>query len=394
MKFRSLQFKISFFIGIVLTLSCFALTFNSIMSSLHYYGPITDFVIHINDSMKDEIEITKVSPDTKYSYKSSVIADEIEVAIPKSYVYSPILIPKYFSLQNIVAMILIIILSILLTYFITGKILKPLKNLSEDITQIDEHNLDWRINIPKSTDEVSHLANSFNDMLQRLEEAFIIKKQFAANAAHELKTPLTIIKASLQVLNLDDSPSIDDYKESFNYIEQSLEKLIDTVNNLISLTNESIKDNFEKIKLKEILQQILFELSDKIKEKNINISLSEREFVIRGHKTLIFRAFYNLIENSIKYNKTNGTINIYLENKVPNKVNIIISDSGFGMSESDLKHIYEPFFRANHEISENIDGSGLGMSIVKLIIEKHNGEINIESKKDLGTSISINLNLN
>lgn len=394
MKFRSLQFKISFFIGIVLTLSCFVLTFNSIISSLHYYGPITDFVIHINDSMKDEIEITKVSPDTKYSYKSSVIADEIEVAIPKSYVYSPILIPKYFSLQNIVAMILIIILSILLTYFITGKILKPLKNLSEDITQIDEHNLDWRINIPKSTDEVSHLANSFNDMLQRLEEAFIIKKQFAANAAHELKTPLTIIKASLQVLNLDDSPSIDDYKESFNYIEQSLEKLIDTVNNLISLTNESIKDNFEKIKLKEILQQILFELSDKIKEKNINISLSEREFVIRGHKTLIFRAFYNLIENSIKYNKANGTINIYLENKVPNKVNIIISDSGFGMSESDLKHIYEPFFRANHKISENIDGSGLGMSIVKLIIEKHNGEINIESKKDLGTSISINLNLN
>lgn len=394
MKFRSLQFKISFFIGIVLTLSCFVLTFNSIMSSLHYYGPITDFVISINDSMKDEIEITKVSPDTKYSYKSSVIADEIEVAIPKSYVYSPILIPKYFSLQNIVAMILIIILSILLTYFITGKILKPLKNLSEDITQIDEHNLDWRINIPKSTDEVSHLANSFNDMLQRLEEAFIIKKQFAANAAHELKTPLTIIKASLQVLNLDDSPSIDDYKESFNYIEQSLEKLIDTVNNLISLTNESIKDNFEKIKLKEILQQILFELSDKIKEKNINISLSEREFVIRGHKTLIFRAFYNLIENSIKYNKTNGTINIYLENKVPNKVNIIISDSGFGMSESDLKHIYEPFFRANHKISENIDGSGLGLSIVKLIIEKHNGEINIESKKDLGTSISINLNLN
>lgn len=394
MKFRSLQFKISFFIGIVLTLSCFVLTFNSIMSSLHYYGPITDFVIRINDSMKDEIEITKVSPDTKYSYKSSVIADEIEVAIPKSYVYSPILIPKYFSLQNIVAMILIIILSILLTYFITGKILKPLKNLSEDITQIDEHNLDWRINIPKSTDEVSHLANSFNDMLQRLEEAFIIKKQFAANAAHELKTPLTIIKASLQVLNLDDSPSIDDYKESFNYIEQSLEKLIDTVNNLISLTNESIKDNFEKIKLKEILQQILFELSDKIKEKNINISLSEREFVIRGHKTLIFRAFYNLIENSIKYNKANGTINIYLENKVPNKVNIIISDSGFGMSESDLKHIYEPFFRANHKISENIDGSGLGMSIVKLIIEKHNGEINIESKKDLGTSISINLNLN
>lgn len=394
MKFRSLQFKISFFIGIVLTLSCFVLTFNSIISSLHYYGPITDFVIHINDSMKDEIEITKVSSDTKYSYKSSVIPDEIEVAIPKSYVYSPILIPKYFSLQNIVAMILIIILSILLTYFITGKILKPLKNLSEDITQIDEHNLDWRINIPKSTDEVSHLANSFNDMLQRLEEAFIIKKQFAANAAHELKTPLTIIKASLQVLNLDDSPSIDDYKESFNYIEQSLEKLIDTVNNLISLTNESIKDNFEKIKLKEILQQILFELSDKIKEKNINISLSEREFVIRGHKTLIFRAFYNLIENSIKYNKANGTINIYLENKVPNKVNIIISDSGFGMSESDLKHIYEPFFRANHKISENIDGSGLGMSIVKLIIEKHNGEINIESKKDLGTSISINLNLN
>lgn len=394
MKFRSLQFKISFFIGIVLTLSCFVLTFNSIISSLHYYGPITDFVIHINDSMKDEIEITKVSSDTKYSHKSSVIPDEIEVAIPKSYVYSPILIPKYFSLQNIVAMILIIILSILLTYFITGKILKPLKNLSEDITQIDEHNLDWRINIPKSTDEVSHLANSFNDMLQRLEEAFIIKKQFAANAAHELKTPLTIIKASLQVLNLDDSPSIDDYKESFNYIEQSLEKLIDTVNNLISLTNESIKDNFEKIKLKEILQQILFELSDKIKEKNINISLSEREFVIRGHKTLIFRAFYNLIENSIKYNKANGTINIYLENKVPNKVNIIISDSGFGMSESDLKHIYEPFFRANHKISENIDGSGLGMSIVKLIIEKHNGEINIESKKDLGTSISINLNLN
>lgn len=394
MKFRSLQFKISFFIGIVLIISCFILTFNSIASSLHYYGPMTDFVIRINDNIKDDIEITKVLPSTKSNYKSSVTPDEIQVTIPKSYAYSPILIPKYFSLQNIITMIIIIILSILLTYFITGKILKPLKKLSEDITQINEHNLDWRINIPKSTDEVRHLADSFNDMLQRLEGAFVIKKQFAANAAHELKTPLTIIKTTLQVLNLDDNPSIDDYKESFNYIEKSLEKLIDTVNNLISLTNESIKDNFEKIKLKEILQQILFELLDKIKEKNINISLSEKEFVIKGHKILIFRAFYNLIENSIKYNKVNGAIDIHLENKAPNKVNIIISDSGFGISENDLKHIYEPFFRANHTISESIDGSGLGMSIVKLIIEKHNGEINIESKKDSGTTISILLNLN
>lgn len=394
MKFRSLQFKISFFIGIVLIISCFILTFNSIASSLHYYGPMTDFVIRINDNIKDDIEITKVLPNTKSNYKSSVTSDEIQVTIPKGYAYSPILIPKYFSLQNIITMIIIIILSILLTYFITGKILKPLKKLSEDITQINEHNLDWRINIPKSTDEVRHLANSFNDMLQRLEGAFVIKKQFAANAAHELKTPLTIIKTTLQVLNLDDNPSIDDYKESFNYIEKSLEKLIDTVNNLISLTNESIKDNFEKIKLKEILQQILFELLDKIKEKNINISLSEKEFVIKGHKTLIFRAFYNLIENSIKYNKVNGAIDIHLENKAPNRVNIIISDSGFGISENDLKHIYEPFFRANHTISESIDGSGLGMSIVKLIIEKHNGEINIESKKDSGTTISILLNLN
>lgn len=394
MKFRSLQFKISFFIGIVLIISCFILTFNSIASSLHYYGPMTDFVIRINDNIKDDIEITKVLPSTKSNYKSSVTPDEIQVTIPKSYAYSPILIPKYFSLQNIITMIIIIILSILLTYFITGKILKPLKKLSEDITQINEHNLDWRINIPKSTDEVRHLADSFNDMLQRLEGAFVIKKQFAANAAHELKTPLTIIKTTLQVLNLDENPSIDDYKESFNYIEKSLEKLIDTVNNLISLTNESIKDNFEKIKLKEILQQILFELLDKIKEKNINISLSEKEFVIKGHKILIFRAFYNLIENSIKYNKVNGAIDIHLENKAPNKVNIIISDSGFGISENDLKHIYEPFFRANHTISESIDGSGLGMSIVKLIIEKHNGEINIESKKDSGTTISILLNLN
>lgn len=175
MKFRSLQFKISFFIGIVLIISCFILTFNSIASSLHYYGPMTDFVIRINDNIKDDIEITKVLPNTKSNYKSSVTPDEIQVTVPKSYAYSPILIPKYFSLQNIITMIITIILSILLTYFITGKILKPLKNLSEDITQINEHNLDWRINIPKSTDEVRHLADSFNDMLQRLEGAFVIK---------------------------------------------------------------------------------------------------------------------------------------------------------------------------------------------------------------------------
>ncbi|MGM1023793.1 MAG: sensor histidine kinase [Bacillota bacterium] len=294
-----------------------------------------------------------------------------------------------FADRSIAWMIIIMIIGIGMIYFILGKVLKPITTLNTIIKGINEHNLSEKINI-RSKDEVGSLADSFNIMMDRLNNSFENQKQFAANAAHELKTPLATIKAGIQVLKMDDKPSVDDYKENIDITEQSTERLIKVVDDLLNLSSKKNENFADKIVLQEVIEDILNELKLFIDEKNIKVSFENCGYTFIGNKDLIHRAFYNLIENAVKYNRLGGRIEINSEIK-ESMIIIHITDTGMGIADDELANIFEPFYRVDKSRSREIAGSGLGLSIVKSIVEKHNGYVTVSSEKGVGTSFNVEL---
>lgn len=365
----SLRLKVTFFVGLVILLACVVLTLNSIYSAHAYYAK------YLTES--GEIMIDNVNQLRAYSAANDTL---------QSYD----ILTRDFSIQGIVAMILTIIGAIIITYLGMGRMLRPLTVLTKSIRKIDEENLHQRVVLEGASEEVIQLTLSFNSMLNRLEESFVLQKQFAAHAAHELKTPLTIMKTSLQVLKMDEQPTVEAYEEFTNDIEESIERVINTVEGLLALADESTEISYEKISLRELLNQILRELNGAIKEKNITVNLCNQDKMIKGDATLLFRAFYNLIENAIKYNKPYGTIDIKL-NEVGGKCCVEVKDTGVGMSAKNVQSVFQPFYRGNDAKAQGIPGSGLGMSIVKLVIEKCHGSIEIESKEGEGTTVKVYL---
>lgn len=295
---------------------------------------------------------------------------------------------KQFKVSILIWMIGIIIVGIGATYTIVSRALKPLNNLSNTIKNINEYNLSQPIENFSTKDEIGSLATSFNKMLSRLDKSFSNQKRFAANAAHELKTPLAIIKSGIQVLKLDENPSIDDYKENINITEQSTQRLIQVVDDLLKLTYNEIKEFDDIISVNKIFQDIIKELDETISSKNIHIHLSDFNIDVLGNKPLVYRAFFNILENAVKYNKQGGSIEVSTE--LCNDMAVIsISDTGIGIPHDEIENIFDPFYRVDKSRSREISGSGLGLSIVKTVIEKHRGTINVTSNKDVGTTVNV-----
>ena len=362
MKRWTLRLQITVFVGLIMTLACVALTVNSIYSARAYYGWV------------DRFNPAQMTEQVGYS----------SIAFPD---YVPI---QLFTVQGIIAMLLIICLSVLFTYLAAGRLLRPLTKLTSSIEELGEHNLHQRVELSNATGEVIRLTNSFNGMLDRLENSFAIQKNFAANAAHELKTPLAVIKTSLQVLKMEDMPKIEDYEVFVRRAEKSLDRLIATVEGLVALTNKLAQYDEKDFLLKDLLEQAAQELSPTVRDKQIEMTISGKAGLIKGNWDLLYRAFYNLMENAVKYNRQGGSVDIIMGSE-NGKNTIEITDSGQGISEQALAHIFEPFYREEQSRSQAIPGSGLGMTLVKMILEKHHGTIHVESEKGHGTKVFVTL---
>ncbi|WP_459500675.1 sensor histidine kinase [Bacillus sp. C1] len=297
---------------------------------------------------------------------------------------------EQFKNQSIIWMLTIIVVGIVTIYIVAGKALKPVKELNNKVEKVSEDNLSQRIEKISTKDEIGDLAVSFNKMLDRLEKSFMYQKSFAANAAHELKTPLTIMKSSIQVLKLDKSPTLGDYKENIEVTEQSTERLIQVVNDLLTLADEQTDNFSDPIELKQLFETISVELRPFCMEKDTNISLDICDASMIGSKTLLYRAFSNLIENAIKYNHNGGTVKVIVS--VHNEIiRISISDTGIGIPQEEIPFIFEPFYRVEKSRTRQLGGSGLGLSIVRTIIEKHKGTVQVESTMNVGTTFEVNV---
>lgn len=277
-----------------------------------------------------------------------------------------------------------IIIAAIVMYYLSGKMLKPLTDFSNQIKSIDQHNLSTRLEESNNNDEISSLSQSFNSMLSKIEQAFNYQKQFSKNAAHELKTPLTTMITNIEVLEMEDNPSIKDYQEVLDIVKESSFNLANLVNSLLKVNNKST-NKYEDIALKELIDNILVNYQDKIKEKNISIKI-EGQAAICSDKVLFESVITNIIANAIRYNKQDGLIDIKMDNE-----KLIIKDSGIGIAQENLESIFQPFYCVDKSRSKNLGGHGLGLSIVKTVFNKLNIDYEIDSELDKGTIFMIHL---
>lgn len=376
----SLRLRITLLVGLLLVLLTTVLTIVSILSANYYFvAPQLEEGSYgkMNKVILDNAPIDSNQDVNADTFNNLSVQMEITAA------------QRGFSFQSITVLIVIIIFGLGVTYWIMGRALRPLTVLSETIHDINEHNLSKSIEETTAKDEVGSITASFNGMLDRLKNSFEQQKRFSASAAHELKTPLATMKTTLQVLQLDDLPSADDYKDTILVMEQNVDRMICIVSDLLLLSSQEKTELDDEISLRTLLCEIAEELKEAIQSKNLCCILPQNDCLITGNRMLLRSAFYNLFENAVKYNKDGGTVEAKLQNTPDGKISVLICDTGIGMTEEDAARAFEPFFRADRSRLQQIPGNGLGMSIIQAIIERHGGEILLESKINIGTKVTV-----
>ena len=299
------------------------------------------------------------------------------------------------NLKTIIAIAspIYILIGILGGLFISKKSLKPIDDITKTAQIISAGDLSQRLDMPDTGDEVSRLAQTFDHMIEKLEDSFRKEKRFTANASHELRTPISVIMANSEDMLFGDH-TVEEYKDAVKTILSESQKMRNMVSKLLMLSKgdeASLTYAFEEIDLGLLIEGVVDEMLDYAKEKNILISYGYKEdIIIKADQTLIIRLIMNLLDNAIKYNNGNSQIEVFL-NKKEEFAEIIINDKGIGIPKEDLPNIFNRFYRVDK--SRSGEGTGLGLSIVKHIVDIHKGDISVESEVSSGTTFTILLPL-
>lgn len=268
---------------------------------------------------------------------------------------------------------IIILLSSICTYFISRQALLPLRRLSQEVNQIEVQNLSEALEVPATNDEISRLTISFNKMLARLDEAFTAQKQFSANAAHELRTPLAVIQTNLEVFARRETPALKDYQEIFSMLQEQTGRLSHLAEILLDMTGVQTVERSERISLAALTDEVFCDLASVAEQKEVELIQQEGDCIITGSYLLLYRAVYNLVENAIKYNHSGGkvTVNIHPSEEITdtstsvNYVFLEVSDTGIGIPPEYQEKIFTPFFRVDKSRSRAmaVPAWGLHLSV-------------------------------
>lgn len=363
MKRISLQWRITILTALVLIACTIILTMLSMHNAASLYLPF-DAGYEIVD------EYPKYDP---------LLSDE---PLPE-----PLQLAKQqFDEKSILYCCLFTVLGTIAVYFVTGQALRPLRSLSNMVDTIDEHNLSLRLPAAASNDEISRLTDGFNCMLSRLDDAFLRQKRFTANAAHELKTPLAIMKTGIQVLDEDDHATLADYHTQNMEALKSADRLAAIVDDLLLLASagETGAEGLEDVLLEPLFDAIRHELAPRLKEREMTCHVDCGELSVAGNVAFLYRAFFNLMDNACKYGNKGG--NIWIKAVVETDgTEVLFWDDGPGIAEKHLPYIFDAFYRVDKSRSRAMGGSGLGLSIVKAMVEACKGTISVQSDGKKGT---------
>ena len=379
MKKMSLQWRLTIITTLLIAMICGSLTIFIYKNGVYYI-----------DSLQNTV-------DAKSEDNNEKNPDEIYISIPDEEWNN---FAKNFSIQvynnkadykksSLLFSTLLSLLGGVITFFISGHALKPLCDFSKKIEEVQAQNLsDSRIEENKFS-ELNQLSVSYNKMLERLSDAFEIQRQFTANAAHELRTPLAVMQLQIDLYNSSKHPNNDtSAQQTISMITEQTERLSKMVRTLLDMSELQTIARDEEIAISALVEEVLADLEPLAQEKGINLIEKCDNVLLMGSDILIYRLVYNLVENAIKYNFSGGTVTVNATQQ-NSQLHLTVEDTGNGIPEELKERIFEPFFRLDKSRSRELGGVGLGLALVREIVRVHNGSILVKNNANSGTTFEV-----
>ncbi len=369
MKKLSLQWRLTLATALLVAAACLLLNLLISHSAIMRIDEIGEYIIEIEPTGQDPLVIGM--DDTDLSAQVQQAKDT-------------------FRIQSTLATLAIILFSSGFTWFLTGQALAPLRKLSDHMETIQAQNLSEPLAVPGTRNEMARLTRSFNGMLDRLDQAFTAQRQFSANAAHELRTPLAVIQTSLEVLQKRERPTMEEYADVVRMTMEQTGRLSHLVSTLLEMTELQTVQRTDQISLSALIEEVICDLTQVADDLKITLIQTPGNAEVIGSDPLLYRAVYNLVENAIKYNRPGETVTVGVRTK-NNMAVLSVTDTGIGISREYWESIFDPFIRVDRSRSRAIGGMGLGLALVRDITVQHGGNARIVHSSDKGTEILLEL---
>lgn len=375
----SLQLKLTLLLSLLMIVSCVLMYFFISHSAVSGMDGLQNYMIKVDPQDGDSPITFNVDPKALFPQFEQEIQETKED----------------FLLRSVIATTIIILLSSVCTYFLTKKTLTPLQKLTSEVSQIQAQNLSTQLAVPNSKDEIAQLTSSFNEMLARLDNAFSTQKQFSANAAHELRTPLAVLQTNLEVFEKKQEPEMVEYQQLFTMIKEQTARLSQLVGTLLDMTNLKSVPRTDQVTLEELVDEVFCDLDPVAEKAGISIHFNDSanqdsHTDVTGSYVLLYRAVYNLVENAIKYNRPHGSVSVSVKQE-NGQAMVLVTDTGIGISPENQKKIFDPFFRVDKSRSRAMGGAGLGLALVDSIAKEHGGTVKVLESSETGSTIALML---
>ena len=386
MKKISLQWRLTILTTVLITVLCGCLTFFLYKNGIYYF-----------DTLQETVTDQSAAPEAVYIDIPDNEWDDFAAQFATKVYNSK----SDYRNRSLLITVVVALIGGAVTFFVSGRALKPLKEFSETVEKVQAQNLaDYTIEENRIA-ELDRLRTSYNKMLLRLSESFETQRQFTGNAAHELRTPLALIQAQLDLYHTTEHPdSTTVAGETIQMVMEQNERLSKLVRTLLDMSELQTVSRNDRIELHSLIEEVLTDLEPLAQEKKVELiqksqgagAKADEELFLTGSDILIYRMLYNLVENAIKYNRENGSVTVSAI-KEKNKVILKVSDTGNGIDEAFREQIFEPFFRIDKSRSRELGGVGLGLAMVREVVRVHDGTIEVYTNKHSGTTFEVKMGI-
>ena len=386
MKKISLQWRLTILTTVLITVLCGCLTFFLYKNGIYYF-----------DTLQETVTDQSAAPEAVYIDIPDNEWDDFAAQFATKVYNSK----SDYRNRSLLITVVVALIGGAVTFFVSGRALKPLKEFSETVEKVQAQNLaDYTIEENRIA-ELDRLRTSYNKMLIRLSESFETQRQFTGNAAHELRTPLALIQAQLDLYHTTEHPeSTAVAEETIQMVTEQNERLSKLVRTLLDMSELQTVSRNDRIELHSLIEEVLTDLEPLAQEKKVELiqksqgagAKADEELFLTGSDILIYRMLYNLVENAIKYNRENGSVTVSAIRE-KNEVVLTVSDTGNGIDEAFREQIFEPFFRVDKSRSRELGGVGLGLAMVREVVRVHDGTIEVYPNKYRGTTFEVKMSI-
>ena len=374
MRKISLQWRITLMTVLLIGVTCVAMNLLLCSSGVYYMDTIANTLqggtVILNEEDMVSFDPQLIAPD-----------EELTIVVDGAQ--------GRFRTTNWYITAAVTLLSGILAYFVSGRALKPLRSFASQVEQVQLNNLaDMRID-EDAISEFRQLSRSFNQMLERLNNAFAAQRQFTGNAAHELRTPLALMQAQLELFSAEHPDVLPETAAFLSLLREQTERLTQMTKTLLEMSNLQQVSRNERIQLAPMVEEIFTDLTPLAEKRGITLT-ADGDGVMTGSDALIYRLLFNLTENAVKYNRPGGSVRVTVTQE-PEKILIRVSDTGCGIPEKYQQSIFQPFFRVDKSRSREYGGAGLGLSLVWEIADLHGGCVWVEASSEKGSTLAVEL---